>query len=134
MPRRSALLPLSRDHHDTLVLARRIARTAPDDLPALQQLHAASRAHRGKVLQAHFAAEETLCAACGDCLLPGMRQRLLDEHAELDRLASGVACPLPLAQRCQRFGDLVTAHIRFEERQVFPLLQPRLPPDPSPSA
>ena len=50
MPRRSALLPLSREHHDTLVLARRIARTAPDDLPALQQLHTAIRIGLGRRL------------------------------------------------------------------------------------
>ena len=126
MPRRSALLPLSRDHHDTLVLARRIARTDPNDTAAVRHLYAAIRHHWQTVLRQHVAAEETLYAACGDVLLPGMQQRLLDEHTELDWLA-GDACPLPLAQRCQRFGEWVTAHIRFEERQVFPLLQPLLP-------
>lgn len=126
MPRRGALLPLSREHHDTLVLARRIARTDPNDTAALHHLYAAIRHHWQTVLRQHVAAEETLYAACGDVLLPGMQQRLLDEHAEFDWLA-GDACPLPLAQRCQRFGELIAAHIRFEERQVFPLLQPLLP-------
>lgn len=131
MARQGALLPLSREHHDTLVLARRIARADPDDLPALQQLHGDIRLHRQELLQAHFAAEEALYATHRAGLPPDMLQRLLDEHAELDWLA-GPDCALALPERCLRFGTLVTAHIRFEERHVFPLLQPLLLPESAP--
>ncbi len=48
--------------------------------------------------------------------------RINAEHAELRLLALG-PCNLEPAARLHRFGDLLSAHVRYEERIFFPQLQ-----------
>ena len=92
MPRIGPLLPLSREHHQTLVMAR------------------------------DARCEERLVKMAEDALDPDLVTRFLSEHAELRALADG-SCGLSPADRLRRFGELASAHVRYEERVFFPHLQ-----------
>ncbi len=126
--RHQTLVPLSREHHDGLLLAWRL-RTG--DLatrePALKARHAV--AFFESRLRAHFAAEE-------DVLFPAVRAglgaqaRLLDElvaqhhaiEAYAEKLRDGALCEVV------PFCDLLERHIRTEERELFPLIEQHVSP------
>lgn len=125
MKRNQALIPLSREHHAALVLARRAVAASRDE-SAARELSAALPDIFARELEPHFQIEERL-------LLPPLREvgeharvaRTLDEHRQLRALAhaTGRAGPAGLAS----FGLLLEAHVRFEERDLFPLAEAILP-------
>jgi hypothetical protein len=126
MSRTGVLLDLSREHHTSLVMARDARRTSKSDDPAI--LSAAVRsieAHWHTLLAEHFEREERLIQAVVDELESEAVARISAEHAELRLLALG-SCTLEPATRLQRFGDLLGAHVRYEERTFFPKLQSHL--------
>lgn len=122
MPRAGPLLSLSREHHVSLVLARDARRAAGGEDPAT--LSAAIQRienHWNSLLAAHFEQEERLLNAAKDALDPASVARIFAEHAELQLLGSK-PCLEPTA-RLHRFGELLSAHVRYEERVIFPQLQ-----------
>ena len=123
MPRTSALLSLSREHHASLVMAR-AARKAADSNDRAVFLEAMTRieAHWQTVLATHFAQEEQLLRLAEEALDPESVARIFVEHAELRMLACGPCALEPIA-RLRQFGDLLAAHVRYEERVLFPQLQ-----------
>lgn len=123
MPRTGALLSLSREHHASLVMARaaRKAADANDNFVYLEVLMRIE-AHWHAVLVAHFVQEEQLIRLAADALDPVAVARILSEHAELQTLVCG-PCLLDPVVRLRRFGDLLAAHTRYEERELFPQLQ-----------
>jgi hemerythrin-like domain-containing protein len=116
MQRHPALRSLSSDHHSGLVLARKARQAANGD--AHDQAHIWSKVvnrFEVELEPQHFRLEE-------EVLLPAMQlagetalvERTLIEHAALRR---------PIAddqtENLARFADLLTAHIRFEEKELF---------------
>jgi hypothetical protein len=71
----------------------------------------------------HFAREEEILLP----LVPDghARARLLADHEEIRRQARWLG-ERPSAARAEHVGDLLTAHARFEERELFPMLEARL--------
>jgi Hemerythrin HHE cation binding domain len=123
MPRIGPLLALSREHHQTLVMARDARRAAvSNDEAVLSQMIALVEDHWHNVMADHFSREERLVKLAEDSLDPDSVARFISEHEELQRLGSG-ACQLSPAVRLQRFADLARAHVRYEERIFFPQLQ-----------
>ncbi|QOJ23443.1 MAG: hemerythrin domain-containing protein [Gammaproteobacteria bacterium] len=123
MPRTGALLSLSREHHSSLVLARAARQVAENgDNAAVVTMMQRVEAHWQTVLCEHFAREEQLLRLATDTVDTESADRILAEHAELRMLACG-PCELELAARLRRFGELLTAHVRYEERVIFPQLQ-----------
>lgn len=119
MKRHPALLQLSREHHTALKLALdcRKARESADGaaeaalLARIPGLFAAE-------LEPHFQCEETdllpQLEAVGETALV---RRTLEEHRELRRL---VAClGRGEAAALLPFAELLQAHVRFEERELF---------------
>jgi len=114
MKRSKALAPLAREHHSALVLARRLQQTGQEEATLVADLRAAWR----ELLVLHFDCEERL-------LLPALRaageqtlvERTLAEHAQLRALM--VAIEAGDASAIARFGALLSAHIRFEDRELF---------------
>lgn len=107
MKRAAGLLSLSRDHHRALVLARALRRAEP---PAPLDVIAE--------LEPHFAVEEAELvprALAHGGALADLATKLVADHAAM-RAASD-----PMA-----FGDLLEAHVRFEERDFFPALEREL--------
>jgi hypothetical protein len=123
MPRIGALLSLSREHHTSLVMARDARRAANEkDATAVSMAMARVEAHWHTLLAEHFEQEERLIQIAEDTLDPESVARILAEHGELRMLASG-PCTLEPTARLRRFGDLLGAHVRYEERVFFPQLQ-----------
>ncbi|MGH7949380.1 MAG: hemerythrin domain-containing protein [Candidatus Binataceae bacterium] len=124
--RHQTLIPLSREHHDSLLLAWRL-RTG--DLssrePALKARHAA--AFFESRLRMHFDAEErVLFPAVRGAL--GAGAALLDELIAEHRSIAALAADLRngAIDAVARFCDLLERHIRTEERQLFPLIEERV--------
>jgi hypothetical protein len=133
MPRIGELLSLSREHHTALVLARTALRAADADVlersdpagsaaGAIHTATAAIEAHWHATMASHFEREERLIQFAKGALDVQSVQRIMAEHAELRTLAGG-PCDLEPAERLRRFAHLVRAHVRYEERILFPQLQ-----------
>jgi hypothetical protein len=126
MPRVGPLLALSRDHHGALVIGRDARRAAAgNDSAVWLETLARVEEHWRLSMAAHFAEEERLISIAKEKLDADAVARVLSEHAELRVLAAG-PCPLEPRARLCRFGELVSAHVRYEERIFFPQLQPHV--------
>ena len=132
MKRIAALKSLSMDHHQGLALAREAKATANTDPDALerQRIWSKLEAHAVTVLESHFKTEETLLASALSALkdphITALLERMYQEHAALRTLLSP-GSPRTTAQLIQ-VSELLTLHIRFEERELFELAQTRLDP------
>ena len=130
MPRAGALLELSRDHHAALVLGRDARRAAAtSDCAIWLDTIARVEDYWRRSMADHFVEEERLIQLARERLDPEAVGRILSEHTELRMLASG-ACSLEPRARLGRFGELLSAHVRYEERLFFPQLEPHVPPVP----
>ena len=107
---------LSREHHAALVLARDCRAATDADVEALQ---ARIAAHHRDILVGHFAREEALLAR--HAIDADVAARILDDHAWLRGWFES-APHGPVAIR--DYGERMAAHVRFEERVAWPLLQP----------
>jgi hemerythrin-like domain-containing protein len=123
MKRDARLHALSSDHHHALVLARRVERAAG---AGGAEAAADLRAHFDRDLAPHFDVEER-------ALLPALRRaglgdlcdRTLRDHASLrEHLA---AAERGEHARLLAFAALLTEHVRFEERELFPACEEHLP-------
>jgi len=109
---------LSDDHHQALVLARRVRRgssaASEADFDALAQ--EAKRRFEAE-LEPHFSVEEKrlfpVLATRGESQLT---LRAVEDHTELRRLVRDTWS----RQSALRIGELLDQHIRFEERSLFP--------------
>jgi quercetin dioxygenase-like cupin family protein len=125
--RHRALVPLSHDHHHALVEARRLRRAADDPEPgtaasAFLDFFAAVTVH-------HFREEEEqlfpLAVGFEEAREP-LVQALLEHlrlHALVAELDARLAAGRPPADVMRELGELVDAHVRHEERVLFPLIE-----------
>lgn len=128
MKRSAALAALSRDHHHALVVAQALRRA--DD--------ASAEAARATFLRywtddgaEHFRREEELLlpafAGYGDPHHP-LVLRALGEHVAIRhraaRLAAGAAAE---PNALHELGEQLAAHVRLEERELFPLIEAAMP-------
>jgi hypothetical protein len=124
MQRHPALHKLSSDHHSGLVLARKARAAARGGRDAQSAAWALVVARFDAELQPHFEREEA-------GLLPAMQsagetvlvERTLREHAAMRALLGEGR-----AENLERFADLLTKHIRFEEKELFERAQRVLDP------
>lgn len=119
MKRHPELHSLSHDHHHGLVQARRLLAAADRELVERQAAAESFQTAWTEVISPHFALEERL-------LVPLLRddadaQRLFDEHIQLRALV-GNAAGLDGAA-LHDLGSKLHDHIRWEERELFPLLE-----------
>lgn len=127
MKRANALADLSREHHTALVWALRATRAAGVDHRAAVEVMSALVAIFERELEPHFKVEEAgllpALQAAGEVALV---ERTLAEHRQLRatmrRIVAGDAAALAV------FGKALQAHVRFEERELFPLAEQRLAP------
>ena len=133
MKRHSSLIPLSHDHHDTLVVAQGLIRgrpTAPrSDWPTDRRAQANRLAafYEG-TLQPHFAAEEAEVFPLAERLLPDhadLVKALRKDHDDLraEILALPARSDADLAVRLPALGARLEAHVRSEERVLFEAVQ-----------
>jgi mannose-6-phosphate isomerase-like protein (cupin superfamily) len=129
--RHPALAPLSRDHHGALVEALAARRAASAD--ARGRLEAGRRFgafFAGRAVP-HFRAEEEdlfpLLTPGGAGEPPEALARALLEHVRLHALAEAIAGAVAEqavpGELLARAGELLEAHVRLEERVLFPLIE-----------
>jgi hemerythrin-like domain-containing protein len=123
MRRSPGLAPLSRDHHHALEQARKLRRASADDLAPVVAGFLAFLAGDGR---SHFAQEEALLAPAVPSDRAELAERMLAEHAEILGRAEALG-RAPEVGAAHELGDLMSRHVRFEERELFPVLEQRLP-------
>jgi iron-sulfur cluster repair protein YtfE (RIC family) len=125
--RHESLIPLSREHHYGLLVCLRIHRGIEKHQANVIWL--TERAEKiirffESDLKTHFEAEERIVfpAMSGIEDTKATIDQLISEHRNLERLVQGLrkARELQLAPLLREFADLLEAHIRAEERVLFP--------------
>lgn len=124
MKRDVRLRALSRDHHHALVLARYIsAICARDGTDA--EIVALVRERFAAEITPHFAMEEPLLDALEGCGVDHLVRRTRDEHGAILRLLETASATDPKCL-CE-LGQLLAEHVRFEEHELYPACEERLP-------
>ena len=117
------LAPLSREHHVALEHALRLRRTTEDRVAEDAARFLAFFVAEG---EGHFLAEEELLLP----VIPGAHadaaRRLVDEHAEIRRRAQDLGTH-PGTTAAHALGKALARHVRFEERELFPVLERVVP-------
>jgi hypothetical protein len=128
MKRHPALVSLSRDHHESLVLAQRLRHATDDTYSDTARMFLA---HWEAEEQQHFCLEEEI-------LLPAYAEhsapqhpailRTLVEHAVIRRDAVQLTVA-PTLEVLHLLGVRLADHIAFEEHELFPLIEATLTED-----
>jgi hypothetical protein len=128
MKRSPAIASLSRDHHQTLVVAQLLRRATEETA-----LEARSRflTHWDEDARTHFRLEEEVLlpafAGHGDPFHP-LVARTLCEHVEIRHRAAALradeAAPL---RTLHELGEALNSHVRGEERELFVLIEDTIP-------
>mgnify|MGYP000913343444 CR=1 FL=1 len=128
MKRSEALAPLSRDHHRSLILAQLLKKNAPayKDLPSTTEgkiRYAVDEFE--KDIKVHFEKEEQVLEKIQgynkeiDLLAAEIR----NEHMNLAELFSALNTTTAPQDVMDELGRKLEAHIRKEERSLFPMLE-----------
>ncbi|HEY4698470.1 MAG TPA: hemerythrin domain-containing protein [Gallionella sp.] len=123
MKRSPILQPLSREHHTALTLAKASERAARSGDEALVRLtcQRVIRAFADE-LEPHFRIEEvSLLPLLNSPETQPLLERTLADHSQLRGLLD--ALRQNDAGALDSFGKCLAAHVRFEERELFPVLE-----------
>jgi len=127
MKRDEALRPLSREHLNALHAAK-ILREGTD-LAAVTEVFFDFWEAEG---QGHFRIEEEVLlphwARYAEVDRPGVA-RMLEEHLAIRREALRLKAGVASLAEAQELGRLLHDHVRFEERQLFPIVEETLDAD-----
>jgi hemerythrin-like domain-containing protein len=130
MKRSRALTSLSRDHHQALVIAQKLRRA---DADGAEEACTAFIAYWSEHGAQHFRLEEELLlpayAAHGDPHHPLVLQALGDHVAIRQRAARLMSAGEPTPDELRDVGTRLAAHVRLEERELFPMIERAMPPD-----
>ncbi len=123
MKRSSTLLPLSREHHTALTLAKACERAAQsDDKTLVNQVCRRVILAFSNNLEPHFLFEETsLLPLLHGTETQALIERTLADHQQLRGLIN--ALRQNDVKALDNFGRCLSAHVRFEERELFPALE-----------
>ena len=123
MKRSPILQPLSREHHTALTLAKagELAAKSGDEALVRLTCQRVIRAFADE-LEPHFQIEEvSLLPLLHSPETQPLLERTLADHSQLRGLL--VALRQNDAGALDSFGKCLTAHVRFEERELFPVLE-----------
>ena len=138
MKRHASLVPLSRDHHDGLLLATRLQQRRN----ALLRLWSHDPFWQADYvvkffedhLSPHFEAEEKILFPVSEPFLEEKKElieKLLQEHEDMRSFVQSFRQPEEKKLECnlEQFGKLLEEHIRCEEREFFPLCEQAIHPE-----
>ncbi|HVS93802.1 MAG TPA: hemerythrin domain-containing protein [Mucilaginibacter sp.] len=117
------IIALSRDHHTSLLFCWKIKEGLKKNVPGdniLRYINFFWTQH----LKEHFKEEEALLFSRADDTLS---RRGKSEHLMLERRINYLKDNKDDAQAYLEFTDMLIKHIRFEERELFPHLEAKLP-------
>lgn len=128
MKRHESLKPLSREHHDGLILAQLIKKNAPAyrGLPQSveEKLKYARQFYQYDIIR-HFEKEEQMLQKIKPLseMLSAVADEIETEHRKLHELFSSLSLPGNKEDQLNEVGVMLEAHIRKEERELFPLIE-----------
>ncbi len=131
MLRDKNLVPLSRQHHNALALCVRILRAIESGEVDLKAWQAEIRQEFEQEVSSHFEAEESVLfveAARFQELQPLVRT-LLGQHSVLRGYFSKAANGDLTSEDLNVFAEILSSHIRTEERDLFESCQRLMPTD-----
>ncbi len=121
MKRSPELTPLSHDHHQALFVAQRLRRAEQ-----VEQAAAEFRQFWDEHGSPHFRIEEEVLlpmwAALGNAQ-PEHVGRIAREHLAIRTVAYELSTGRADLEQLRRLGGLLAAHVRYEERELFPLIE-----------
>ena len=127
MKRHRTLVPLSHDHHHALVEARRL-RCAAEGPGSSTAAWAFLRFFASETVRHFRAEEELLFPTVVD--FPEAREPIVQAMLEHQRIRARAALlrnrlddRRALADTMRELGELLAAHVRHEERRLFPLIE-----------
>ncbi len=122
--RDAALASLSRDHHQALVVAQKLRRADPGSAGEARAALLAFWEPHGRT---HFRREEEILlpafAARGDPYHPLLARALCDHVVIRHRVGSILHGGAREPAHLHELGLRLTAHVRLEERELFPLIE-----------
>lgn len=129
MLRDPSLIPLSRQHQHALALCVRIDRSLKAGIADLDNWQPQIDEQFRQEIRFHFDAEEAvLFPAAEGCGLTHWANELKAEHQNLRRYFALASARAMTAADLREFADLLSTHIRKEERDLFEELQRRMSP------
>jgi len=131
MKRHEALERLSRDHHQALFQAMRLKRAGDENA---SDVLGDFLDYWFAVGYLHFRAEEEVLLPAYSAYGDASREevvRVLVDHIEIRRQAHelGARTEDPDPEQLRALGERLDAHVRHEERVLFPLIEEALPDD-----
>jgi iron-sulfur cluster repair protein YtfE (RIC family) len=127
MKRHCSLVPLSHDHHQALVQARRLTCAGEGSDPGTVA-RAFLRFFAEETVRHFHEEEELVFPAVLDC--PAAREPLVQAllqherlHALTKLLREALDSGRAISPIMQELGELLVAHVRHEERCLFPLIE-----------
>ena len=128
MKRHESLAPLSREHHSALILAQLIKRNAPDyrGMPTTigDKVEYALTVYNND-LKKHFTKEEAMLQEVKSIhpAIAKLAEEIIAEHTLLTVLFLSLKNTWDQEAVLNELGNELDAHIRKEERVLFPLIQ-----------
>jgi hemerythrin-like domain-containing protein len=128
MLRDKSLVPLSRQHQHALALCVRIHRASLSTPTELAAWQSEIQRHFEQEIRYHFAAEEAdlFPAARRYSELAPVVDELLAEHDQLRTYCANATSRVLDRDGLQQFAELLSTHIRKEERQLFEGMQKKM--------
>ena len=128
MERSKYLETLSFEHHDGLVIALRIKKDLKNEVkPAHLFAYVIDVYENG--LQHHFHQEEVCFNKVMQNIAAAekLMNRMETEHMQFAELVKEIQAPgSNVLEQIRIFGELLNDHIRFEERELFPVIEQSL--------
>lgn len=121
MKRHESIIPLSRDHHHALLFCWKLKQGISKGITQ-QRLSAYTWYFMDQQLLPHFRLEEQIVFSKSRAPLCS---QAIEEHRKLEQLGSAIALHHN-SHDIETFIRQLEAHIRFEERVLFPQLEQRL--------
>lgn len=129
MKRHKSLIPLSRQHHDALILAQLIKSDAPEykGLPTdLQGKRKYTLEKFRDHLVPHFEAEELILIPFilgADKEIDKLAQEVMEQHKKIAEIVERIRREKNTKENLNELGHFISAHVRLEERKLFERIQ-----------
>lgn len=124
--RNEHIVPLSRDHHEGLLLCWKLRKGVQEGIAPYRMWRYVAW-FWDQHLTEHFREEEELLFTK---VSHPDADRALDEHRQIKRQVDDITRGVTEAPTAfTALADLIDRHIRFEERELFPLLEELLSPE-----
>jgi hemerythrin-like domain-containing protein len=136
MKRHASLIPLSSHHQNALVQAKNLrSKTLTRTEGARVELAETFLAFWDENGRSHFREEEEVVLPTlgrfGDAFTPEVQQMLrqhIDIRGRVDTLAEKIdANSAPSVEELRELGEILDAHVRLEEHEIFPYVERTVP-------